>query len=128
MEEKNSKLKKLRKELGYTQVQFADILSMSLSGYKKVEYGYVQVTTDKIELLNEKFGISADDILFEPKNEYIAVWEEASHLSEEEKWMMFFRMYVYLSKKSRDEEKMLEMMKHVDHAVEEFLAQNSSGE
>lgn len=56
------KIKTVRKDLGYMQEQFAEILELSLSGYKKLESGEVHLTLDKIYLLKQKLGLSADYI------------------------------------------------------------------
>ena len=65
----NIRIKKIREDLGYTQEQFAEFLEMSLSGYKKLESGDVNLTVDKLYMLNKKFGLSADYILFDEKAE-----------------------------------------------------------
>lgn len=50
------RIKTVRKDLGYTQEQFAEILERSLSGYKKLESGEVHLTLDKICLLKQEHG------------------------------------------------------------------------
>ena len=42
------RLKEIRKELGYTQEKFAEIMKMSLSGYKKLESGEIRISVDKL--------------------------------------------------------------------------------
>lgn len=56
------RIKTVRKDLGYTQEQFAEILELSLSDCKKLESGEVHLTLDKIYLLKQKLGLSADYI------------------------------------------------------------------
>ena len=81
----NIRIKKIREDLGYTQEQFAEFLEMSLSGYKKLESGDVNLTVDKLYMLNKKFGLSADYILFDEKAESGDVWMEICKLPKVEK-------------------------------------------
>lgn len=115
------RIKRIREELGYTQEQFAEILELSLSGYKKLESGEVNLTIDKIYMLNRRLGLSADYILFDEKTELVDAWEHIRRLPELEKWQMFLRMYAYLAKKTDDEYLIDDMMKNVDKVVSEFL-------
>lgn len=114
------RIKTVRKDLGYTQEQFAEILELSVSGYKKLESGEVHLTLDKIYLLKQKLGLSADYILYGEKTELNEVWVEICKLPLEEKWLMIMRMYAYLSKKSESEMMFSELLKSVDGAVHDF--------
>lgn len=122
----NVRIKRIRKELGYTQEQFAEILELSLSGYKKLESGEVNLTIDKIYMLNRRLGLSADYILFDEKTELVDAWEHIRRLPELEKWQMFLRMYAYLAKKREAEDMIDDMMKNVDKVVMDFLEDKSS--
>lgn len=123
----NIRIKKIREDLGYTQEQFAEFLEMSLSGYKKLESGDVNLTVDKLYMLNKKFGLSADYILFDEKAESGDVWMEICKLPKVEKWYMLMRLYAYLSARTEREMLIRELMEKVDESVDSFL-QYTDGE
>lgn len=124
----NSRIKMIRKSLGYTQEQFAEILDLSLSGYKKLESGEVNLTLDKIYILNKKLGLSADYILFDAKAEFNNVWAEIFKLSEREKWRVFLRLYSYLIVKIENESLIIELLKSADTVVDNLLSSAIEGE
>lgn len=124
----HSRIKMIRKSLGYTQEQFAEILDLSLSGYKKLESGDVNLTLDKIYILNKKLGLSADYILFDAKAEFNNVWAEIFKLSEREKWRVFLRLYSYLIVKIENESLIIELLKSVDTVVDNLLSNAIEGE
>ncbi len=122
------RIKTVREDLGYTQEKFAEILELSVSGYKKLESGEVHLTLDKIYLLKQKLGLSADYILYDEKAALNDVWMEICKLPIEEKWLMLMRMYAYLSKRTENEDMVGKLMKSVDDAVNNFLdTQNDEG-
>lgn len=127
MGKQNERLKIVREELGYTQEQFAEIMEMSLSGYKKIERGEVKLSLEKIYILNKKLGLSADYILFGKKPEFGEVWMEACKLSDLEKWKTFMRLYSYLSKKLKNTPEIYEMLEIVDRDVSQWLSDNDCG-
>lgn len=124
----NTRLKVIREELGYTQEQFAEILDMSLSGYKKIEGGDVNLGLDKMYIMNKRLGVSADYILFAGETKLPSVWGQVCGLPEFEKWQMFLRLYAYLSKKLNDESSITEMMRSVDNVVKEFIDEDNYGD
>lgn len=124
----NIRLKAIREELGYTQERFAEFLDMSLSGYKKIESGEVNLSVDKIYIINERLGISADYFLFDKRTELPNVWEQVYELPELGKWKMFLRLYAYLLKKTKDEALVVEMIEAVDHVVNDFFEDKNNGE
>lgn len=123
-----SRIKTIREDLGYTQEQFAEMLELSLSGYKKLESGDVNLTLDKVYLLNNRLGLSADYILFGDKESFVDVWLEARKLPVTEKFQMLMRLYTYLSRRTNDESVMKELMERVDEVVAEFMEQHNIGE
>ena len=121
----HTKIKEIRLELGYTQEQFAEIFDLSLSGYKKIESGEVKLTIDKLYILNEKLGVSADYILFDTKSELSDVWGEIHRLPDVEKWKFLMRLYTYLSKRISNESMAEKLMNCVDETVVDFLNKES---
>lgn len=113
----NIRLKLIREDRGYTQEQFAELLEVSTSGYKKIESGEVRIGIDKIQTLHKKLGISADYLLFDENTEFAEAWEKTINLPEEEKWKMFLRLYAYLIRKTTDDSYMETAMETVDNIV-----------
>lgn len=113
------RLKEIRKELGYTQEKFAEIMKMSLSGYKKLESGEIRKSVDKLFMLNERLGLSADYVLYDEKPQPKDVWIEVCKLPDIERWRIFLRLYSYLSNNSKDDAQLDEMMKKVDKVLNE---------
>lgn len=124
----SSRIKMIRQTLGLTQEQLAEVLDLSLSGYKKLESGEVNLTLDKIYTLNEKFGLSANYILFDEQAEIQDVWIEISKLSETEKLQMLLRLYAYSVQNIKNELQIEELMKRVDAVVTDFLGNAVEGE
>lgn len=103
-------------------------MNLSLSGYKKLESGEVNLTLDKIYILNKEFGLSANYILFDEKAEIHDVWIEISKLSEGEKLQTLLRLYAYSLQNIKDELQVKELMKRVDAVVTDFLSNAVAGE
>ena len=79
--ETGNRVREIRNGMDYTQTAMANELDVSLSAYKKIESGTMAITINMLKTLNEKFGVSADYILF-GKEEHIE--EFVDSLSEEE--------------------------------------------
>ncbi|MCI8372599.1 MAG: helix-turn-helix transcriptional regulator [Lachnospiraceae bacterium] len=122
----STKIKVIREDLGYTQEQFAEIFNLTLSGYKKMESGEVKLTVDKLYIIKEKLGLSADYVLFDTTSQLVDVWGEVYMLSDVEKWKILMRLYSYLSKKFKNESMIDELLECVDNAVEDYLDQQSN--
>lgn len=127
-QQENVRIKTVREDLEYTQEQFAEIFELSLSGYKKLESGEVHLTLDKVYMLKERLGLSADYVLFDEKETLRDVWLETCKLPTTEKLQMLMRLYAYLSRRTDDEAVLKELMKRVDEVVAEFMEKNSIGE
>lgn len=122
----STKIKVIREDLGYTQEQFAEIFNLTLSGYKKMESGEVKLTMDKLYIIKEKLGLSADYVLFDTTSQLVDVWGEVYMLSDVEKWKILMRLYSYLSKKFKNESMIDELLECVDKEVEDYLDQHSN--
>lgn len=127
-QQENIRIKTVREDLEYTQEQFAEIFELSLSGYKKLESGEVHLTLDKVYVLKERLGLSADYVLFDEKETVGDVWMETRKLPATEKFQMLMRLYAYLTRKTDDETVLEELMKRVDEVVAEFVERHNLGE
>lgn len=66
----DTRIRTIRKDLGYTQEQFAEIMDMSISAFKRLDNGKTKLSIEKIYLLVERLNLSADYILYGKK-----LWE-----------------------------------------------------
>lgn len=89
------RLRQIRKNAGLTQEQFAEVLGISVSAYKKVESGENQVSLYSLRNLYNKMSVSADYVLFGKKQDLNEVWKEILNCSEADKMIMFVRLLVY---------------------------------
>lgn len=104
------RLRAIRKENGYTQAKFAEILDISYDGYKKIEKGDTRISIDKLVLIEERFNISAEYIIFGNKPKFDDVWKDVNCLPEHDKFRMMMRLAFYfikIKKKSLDHEQEL---------------------
>lgn len=58
------RLYNIRIQMGYTQEQFAKILDVACSTYKKIEKGDSGITVHHLRRLNKYLGISSEYLLF----------------------------------------------------------------
>ncbi len=91
-----------------------------------MESGEVKLTVDKLYIIKEKLGLSADYVLFDTTSQLVDVWGEVYMLSDVEKWKILMRLYSYLSKKFKNESMIDELLECVDNAVEDYLDQQSN--
>ncbi len=57
-----SRIQKIRKEKGYTQQQFAEIIGLSTNYFSDIERGKSSARLDKLVAIINALGCSADDI------------------------------------------------------------------
>lgn len=72
--ETGKRLKKLRERLGHTQEQFAELLDISVTLYKKMESGSYNISVKNLRRLKELTGISIDYIMFGEQEEFEEIW------------------------------------------------------
>lgn len=120
------RLRQIRENAGLTQEQFAEVLGISVSAYKKVESGENQVSLSSLRNLYNEMQVSADYVLFGKKQDMNEVWKSILNCTEEDKMFMFMRLLVYFTevKKetfprkdeySKEEEEILNLMKRLQN-------------
>lgn len=62
------RLKEIRKENGYTQEQFSELMEMSLNFYGKIELGESRLSIEKMILLHDRFNVDINYLLTGTKN------------------------------------------------------------
>lgn len=62
------RLRDIRKENGYTQEEFSEIMGVSLNFYGKIERGESSLSIEKMVLLHDKFNVDLNYLLTGVKN------------------------------------------------------------
>lgn len=92
------RLRKIRESLGYSQEQFASVLGISTSAYKKVESYERQISLTNLKKVHEELHVSTDYILFGEKVGVEDAWELVLNGTETDKFVIFLRLYHYFTK------------------------------
>lgn len=75
-----TRIKQIRKEHHMTQQQMADLLGLSRQYYNCLEKGLYALTVDKLQTLNQEFGVTADYVLGFDKGGKVQVSEDELEL------------------------------------------------
>lgn len=75
-----TRIKQIRKEHHMTQQQMADLLGLSRQYYNCLEKGMYALTVDKLQTLNQEFGVTADYVLGFDKGGKVQVSEDELEL------------------------------------------------
>ena len=71
-----ARIRQIREDAGLTQEAFAELIGISLSGYKKIESGENQISLNNLRELARALQVSTDYILLGKKEEYGTVWDQ----------------------------------------------------
>ena len=75
-----TRIKQIRKDHHMTQQQMADLLGLSRQYYTCLERGMYDLTVDKLQTLNQEFGVTADYVLGFDKGGKVQVSEDELEL------------------------------------------------
>lgn len=100
--ETGKRLKKLRERLGHTQEQFAELLDISVTLYKKMESGSYNISVKNLRRLKELTGISIDYIMFGEQEEFEEIWMSLESSDNLTKMKMLLRLVAYFGVDSRE--------------------------
>lgn len=93
-----SRVREVRKNTGLTQEEFAELIDISLSAYKKVETGENNISIDFLRKIKQQFSVSSDYILFGEHENFDEVWKLILNTSEQNKMLLFMRLYNYFTR------------------------------
>lgn len=100
--ETGKRLKKLRERLGHTQEQFAELLDISVTLYKKMESGSYNISVKNLRRLKELTGISIDYIMFGEQEEFEVIWMSLENSDNLTKMKMLLRLVAYFGVDSKE--------------------------
>lgn len=92
-----ARLRSIRDEFGMTQEEFAEILGISVSAYKKLESGENQVSISSLKNLRARKNVSSDYILYGDEPDLDGVWTKIANCSEMDKFILFFRLFKHFT-------------------------------
>lgn len=92
-----SRLRETRENAGLTQEKFAEVLGISLPGYKKVEKGENSVSLASLRKLHDKMKVSSDYILYGTSESMEDIWTGILNCTEQDKMQLFLRLYQYFT-------------------------------
>lgn len=92
------RLRQVREAANLSQEEFAEILGISASAYKKVERGENHVSLSCLKNLHKAMNVSTDYILYGDKENLDDTWCMILNCSEQDKMFLFLRLLSYFTK------------------------------
>ncbi len=92
-----ARIRQIRERAGFTQEQFAEILGISLSGYKKIENAENQISLNGLRKLERKLQVSADYILFGENESPDVMWERIQNCTDSDKLYLMIKLLFYFA-------------------------------
>lgn len=124
------RLYNIRIQLGYTQAQFAKILDVAYSTYKKIEKGESGITVRHLRRLNKYLGISAEYMLLGDRTKMDETWLNIQDLSEKDKMRIFLRLYTYMKENChtafREQREWKKQDEQIQDVIEFFMTEAGS--
>ena len=92
-----ARIRQIRETAGLTQEAFAEILGISLSGYKKIENAENQISLNGLRKLHRKLQVSTDYILLGENAHSDSVWEQIMNCTDSEKMFLMIKLLLYFT-------------------------------
>ncbi len=115
------RIREIRSNGNLTQEQFAELLDLSLSAYKKLESGVNQISIETLRKMKQQLKVSSDYILFGESKDSDEAWELFLNCSEYEKLLLFFRLMKYYTRMGKREYPTKEEQAIYDKKLREVL-------
>jgi len=112
-----ARIRQVRERVRLTQEQFAEILGISLSGYKKVENAENQISLTSLRKLHQKFQVSSDYILFGTNADPGALWEQIMNCPDSEKMLLMLKLVCYFAKSKDSLFYQTDEQENIDQAI-----------
>ena len=92
-----ARIRQIREDAGLTQEAFAELIGISLSGYKKIESGENQISLNNLRELARAVQVSTDYILLGKKEEYGTVWDQIINYPDSDKMFLLVKLLFYFA-------------------------------
>lgn len=92
-----ARIRQIREDAGLTQEAFAELIGLSLSGYKKIESAENQISLNNLRKLSRALQVSTDYILLGKKEEYGTVWDQIMNYPDSDKMFLLIKLLFYFS-------------------------------
>ena len=92
-----ARIRQIREDAGLTQEAFAELIGISLSGYKKIESGENQISLNNLRELARALQVSTDYILLGKKEEYGTVWDQIINYPDSDKMFLMVKLLFYFA-------------------------------
>lgn len=92
-----ARIRQIRENSKLTQEQFAEILDISVSAYKKVECGENQISLACLRKLYDEMKVSSDFVLYNKRWNIDEIWSDILNCSEADKMFIFARLMTYFT-------------------------------
>ncbi len=89
-----ARIRQIREDAGLTQEAFAELIGISLSGYKKIESGENQISLNNLRELARALQVS---ILLGKKEEYGTVWDQIINYPDSDKMFLLVKLLFYFA-------------------------------
>jgi len=116
-----ARIREIRINGNLTQEQFAELLDLSLSAYKKLESGENQISIETLRRLKQQLKVSSDYILFGESKDSDEAWELFLNCSEYEKLLLLFRLMKFYTRMGKREYPTKEEQAIYDKKLREVL-------
>ena len=112
-----ARIRFIREKAGLTQEAFAEILGISLSGYKKIENAENQISLNGLRKLNRKLQVTTDYILLGDYVQSDTLWNQIMNCSDSDKMFIMLKLLLYFTQNKDNIFYLKEEQAHIDKAI-----------
>ncbi|MGN1313452.1 MAG: helix-turn-helix domain-containing protein [Lachnospiraceae bacterium] len=115
------RLREIRENTGLSQEKFAEVLGISVSGYKKIESGENIISLDRLKILYKQMSVSTDYILYGEMKSADDIWKSILNCTEEDKLLLLYRLWFYFVKTKKGVFSLTEEQREIDKVIMESI-------
>ncbi|MCI8527851.1 MAG: helix-turn-helix transcriptional regulator [Lachnospiraceae bacterium] len=112
-----ARIRFIREKAGLTQEAFAEILGISLSGYKKIENAENQISLNGLRKLNRKLQVTTDYILLGDNVQSDTLWNQIMNCSDSDKMFLMLKLLLYFTQNKDNIFYLKDEQAHIDKAI-----------
>ena len=115
------RLREIRENTGLSQEKIAEVLGISVSGYKKIESGENIISLDRLKILHKQMSVSTDYILYGEMKSADDIWKSILNCTEEDKLLLLYRLWFYFVKTKKGVFSLTEEQREIDKVIMESI-------